>query len=219
MSTVPGPDPEASDAPMERVAATGGRDGVSRVTPPSPANEAMAFSDLALIRLRLTFEPLDPDRLESDPEDLLSEYLLESHANLTEEIENQVVGRIPGNAFLSRPIEIRRGSLEILLFIGTAVSVVNRYNEIVETLETAVQNTRRIVERLADLVVPTQYTRVTGSWVPGPRLAGLGEEHPGRSWSPAGGRGLATFLVAALLTLTYLVALFVAADYFLSLID
>src|SRR5205814_5032292 len=74
-----------------------------------------------------------------------------------------------GPEFDVRSMSFARGSLEILVVVGTLYYAVSRYKNFVESIELLLAQLRRIV---SDFFEPrgTVPVSVTGSWTPGPGL-------------------------------------------------
>jgi hypothetical protein len=82
-----------------------------------------------------------------------------------------------------------RGSLEILIVVGTLYYAVSRYKNFVESIELAVAQMKRIVGSLFERRAP-QPAAVRGTWNPGPGMA-----LSGRSLLPGADSGVFGILV------------------------
>jgi hypothetical protein len=81
-----------------------------------------------------------------------------------------------GPEFDVRSMSYARGSLEILVVVGTLYYAVSRYKSFVESIELCVAQLRRIVIAFFERRMPTPIS-VRGTWTPGP---GLVQSNAGR---------------------------------------
>src|SRR5205814_1505782 len=75
-----------------------------------------------------------------------------------------------GPEFDVRSMTFARGSLEILIVVGTLYYAVSRYKNFVESIELAVAQMKRTVGSFFERRVP-QPVAVRGTWNPGPGMA------------------------------------------------
>jgi hypothetical protein len=113
--------------------------------------------DVCLVRLHVTSPE---DRLLDWPTKILGN----SEYRLREEI-SEVVQQSLGPEFEVRSMTVGRGSIEILVLIGTAFYAISRYRSFVESMELLMRQLRKVVrfffERSAQMSVS-----VSGSWTP-----------------------------------------------------
>lgn len=74
-----------------------------------------------------------------------------------------------GSEFDIRSMSYARGSLEILVVVGTLYYAVARYKSFVESIELCVAQLRRVVGAFFERRMPTPIS-VRGTWTPGPGL-------------------------------------------------
>jgi hypothetical protein len=74
-----------------------------------------------------------------------------------------------GPEFDIRSMSFARGSLEILVVIGTLYYGVSRYKNFVESIELSVAQLKRVVSAFFDRRMPSPVS-VQGNWTPGPGL-------------------------------------------------
>lgn len=118
--------------------------------------------DVCLVRLCVTGS--DSDHLDEIPWKILGN----REHRLREEISG-VVKESLGPEFEVRSLAVGRGSIEILVLIGTAYYVVSRYKNFVDSLELMVRQLRQAVRHFFEMSAPT-HVSVSGSWIPGPGL-------------------------------------------------
>ena len=75
-----------------------------------------------------------------------------------------------GPEFDVRSVTFARGSLEVLVVIGTLYYVVSRYKNFVESIELLLSQLKRLLAGFFESRVPSPVS-VQGSWSPGPGLA------------------------------------------------
>ena len=95
----------------------------------------------------------------------------EMHQQMLEAVKFQVAAAL-GPGFDVESLVIRSGSIEILVAIAAVAAVLRNYNDFVEQLNKAVENTRNIVRTLLSVApgVPRASFIVQGRWIPGTAL-------------------------------------------------
>jgi hypothetical protein len=123
--------------------------------------------DVCLVRLTVT----SPDDVRLD--DFAPKILGNSELRLRDEIADAVKQSL-GQEFEVRSMTIGRGSIEILVLIGTAYYVVSRYKNFVESMELMVRQVKGVVRRFFESTLPIRAV-VDGSWAP---IGGIVQSSP-----------------------------------------
>lgn len=137
--------------------------------------------DVCLVRLTVTSPNDGP--LDEFPLKILGNSEQRLRAELTEAVKQSL-----GQEFEIRSMTVGRGSVEILVLIGTAYYVVSRYKNFVESMELMVRQVKEVVRRFFERAAPVRVV-VSGSWAP---VGGVIQSSPLQS-DPAEGRN--TFVV------------------------
>ncbi|MCW3996672.1 MAG: hypothetical protein NWE98_11070 [Candidatus Bathyarchaeota archaeon] len=95
-------------------------------------------------------------------------FLQETRSELEAETKKAVLQTL-GPEFEVRDISFKRGSIEILLVIGTVYYAISRYKNFVESIEMLVSQLRRIFSRFFERWGPMP-VHVSGNWTPGPAM-------------------------------------------------
>jgi hypothetical protein len=114
--------------------------------------------DVCLVRLSVTSP--DDGLLDDFPMKILGN----SELRLRDEIADAVKQSL-GQEFEVRSMTIGRGSVEILVLIGTTYYVVSRYKSFVESMELMVRQVKEVVRRYFERTAPMRVL-VSGSWTP-----------------------------------------------------
>jgi hypothetical protein len=122
---------------------------------------------------------LDSNNLDEMPWKILSN----SEQRLRKEITS-VVKESLGPEFEVRALAVGRGSVEIVILIGTVYYVVSRYKNFVDSIELMVRQLQQAVRHFFEISAPTRVS-VSGSWTPGAGLwqAGVAPAETPRSSS------------------------------------
>lgn len=95
-------------------------------------------------------------------------FLQETRSELEAETKKAVQQTL-GPEFEVRDISFKRGSIEVLLVIGTVYYAISRYKNFIESIEMLVSHLRRIFTRFFERWGPMP-VYVSGNWTPGPAL-------------------------------------------------
>ncbi|MBI5473547.1 MAG: hypothetical protein HY961_14505 [Ignavibacteriae bacterium] len=96
-------------------------------------------------------------------------FLQETRGELESDTK-QAVEKILGPEFEVRSISFRRGSIEIIIIIGTVYYAISRYKNFIESIEMLVSQLKSLFQRFFGRFGP-QPLSVHGTWSPGPALA------------------------------------------------
>ena len=117
--------------------------------------------------VRLSVDTIDGEPFEERPWRLLDN----SDSRLRGELTSTVHETL-GPEFQVRSVTIGRGSIEIVVLIGTTYYAISRYKNFVESIELMVRQVKEVVKRFFERAAPMHVT-VSASWTPGNGLAGL----------------------------------------------
>lgn len=129
--------------------------------------------------------------------------------------------------FVEVDVRVARGSIEILVILSAVLTAITKFNEVFAAVETALQNTRRIVERVSDAHLGSLSSpwraQVVSRWTVSPRVL-TGAAIAGEPERPTAPPMLAyvdyrRIVVWTLVVITYLTILFVAASTVLRVVD
>jgi len=81
-----------------------------------------------------------------------------------------------GPEFQVQSLTIGRGSIEILILIGTTYYAVSRYKNFIESIELLVRQLKDIVKHFFERAAPMRVT-VSAAWTPGNGLASVAAPH------------------------------------------
>ena len=124
---------------------------------------SMILSGEVLV-VRLTVEALDPEG-----DQFLWNAVRERSYRMREEITN-AVHEYMGPEFDVRSMSFARGSVEMLVVIGTLYYAVSRYKSFVESIELLAAQLKRVVTNFFGGIGPAAVS-VRATWSPGPGLA------------------------------------------------
>jgi hypothetical protein len=114
--------------------------------------------DVCLVKLSVTSQ--DDSRLDDLPLKILSN----SQRQLQEEV-SAAVRKSLGPEFEVRSLTIGRGSIEILVLVGTVYHVISSYKDFIESMELMLRQVKEAVRNYFESTVPIRAT-VNGSWTP-----------------------------------------------------
>lgn len=110
--------------------------------------------------VRLTVHSRDGEPFEERPWRVLDN----SNLRLREEIA-AVVRENMGSAFEVRALTVGRGSIEIVVLIGTVYYAISRYKNFVESIELMLKQLKEVVKHFFERSAPMSVT-VSASWTP-----------------------------------------------------
>lgn len=108
---------------------------------------------------------------------------------------------------------INPGSIEVIVIATTIYKVVKNFDDVMDTLQKAAENVRRIVKAFVDRVSNAEQTRATATVEPGSGLLRAAQARPGASerWSStAAGSPLVAYLALSNLALIIGLLIFLA---------
>lgn len=121
--------------------------------------------------VRLSVHTIDGEPFEERPWQILDN----SDGRLRAEISSAVHEAL-GPEFQVQSLTIGRGSIEILILIGTTYYAVSRYKNFIESIELMVRQLKDIVKHFFERAAPMRVT-VSATWTPGNGLASLAAPH------------------------------------------
>lgn len=110
-----------------------------------------------------------------------AELLQEEKGTLQEEVQ-VAVRKLLGRAFDVHQIIITRGSVELLIVIGTVYYAISRYKSFVESIELLTSHLRLLVQRLLGRVPSSGPVVISADWFPGPSLAAAMQRENRADW-------------------------------------
>lgn len=125
-----------------------------------PEDRAVVSGDVCLVHISISIEYLDNSSVRQP-----WAILIERETSLREEFGG-IIRRTLGPEFHMRAMTVGRGSIELLVLVGTAYYVVSRYKNFVESIELMVAQMRSLAA--SDLGLPG--TAASASWTPLPPL-------------------------------------------------
>ena len=104
-------------------------------------------------------------------------YYLDSLDELKHGIKQEIVKSL-GEAFDIKSITIGRGSIEVLIVVGTEYYAISRYNNFIESVELLSSQVKKVAGRLFGTIAAEQ-PDISVTWTPGPALARLNSSRDG----------------------------------------
>jgi len=127
----------------------------------SPNSQTTLSGDVCTIRIFIT-------SVDEQIDERLFYHFREIQPKLKIQVEEIVKKRL-GEQFEVRRLRLERGSVEVLILIGTTYYAVSRYKNFVESIDLLTSQLKSLFSRLASAESPAPI-EVTGDWSPSPSL-------------------------------------------------
>jgi hypothetical protein len=157
----------------------------------SKYNDDVISGEVAFFRIYVQY-------IHPEEEELILSYL-DFLDKLKSDIKQEMVKSL-GEAFYIKSITIGRGSIEVLIVIGTAYYAISRYKNFIESIELLSSQIRNVASRFFSANRP-EPPDISVTWTPGPALARLDRSRD--RWLPIQNNILLYYLIlshAALLS-------------------
>ena len=129
----------------------------------SPNSRTIISGDVCTIRIFITSLNKEID------DDLYFMFNEKIQYKLKSEVED-ILKKILGDQFEVRRLTVVRGSVEVLILIGTTYYAVSRYKNFIESINLLTSQIKSLFSKIASQNQPSTSIEVTGDWSPSPAL-------------------------------------------------